>query len=173
MGIFKVDNGYARLPYGRPMRLRHIEGPVFVVRRVGLSPRTLIRTGKDAPGKRRPRAQKDGTYAKPGSDFDGRCGEYGDTQIDWSSNLISGGEEGCKIAKPSDSAPDSIRLDVVCTSADREGQRYKEIIVLKKIDEKTIFIRETQDGKFKRPGGRMAYCPDKLQRSYKENNRKS
>jgi len=116
---------------------------------------------------------KDGTYAEPGPGFDARCGEYGDTQIDWSSNLISGGEEGCKIAKLSDPAPGSIKLDVVCESADREGRPYKEIILLKKIDEKTIFIRETQDGKFKRPGGRMAYCPDKLQRSYKENNRKS
>ncbi|WFU83772.1 hypothetical protein QA645_13805 [Bradyrhizobium sp. CIAT3101] len=116
---------------------------------------------------------KDGTYAEPGSEFDARCGEYGDTQIDWSSNFISGGEEGCKIAKLSDTAPGSIRLDVVCRSADREGQRYKEIILLKKIDEKTIFIRETQDGKFKRPGARMTYCPDELQRQYRENNKKS
>jgi hypothetical protein len=127
-------------------------------------------SSKNASDRWRP---KDGTYAEPGPELDARCGEYGDTQIDWSSNFISGGEEGCKIAKLSDTAPGSIRLDVVCTSADREGRRYKEIVLLKKIDEKTIFIRETQDGKFRRPGGRMAYCPDEMQRSYSDSKKKN
>lgn len=124
---------------------------------------------KSASGKWRP---KDGTYAEPGPEFDARCGGYGDTQIDWSSNFISGGEEGCKITKLSDTAPGSIRLDVVCYSAEREERSYKEIILLKKIDEKTIFVRETQDGKFRRPGGPMAYCPDELQKA-KETRRKA
>lgn len=124
---------------------------------------------KSSPGKWRP---KDGTYATPGSNFDARCGEYGDMQIDWSDNFISGGEEGCKITKLSDTAPGSIRLDVVCESADREGHPYKEIIILKKIDEKTIFTRETQDGKFRRSGGSMAYCPDGAQRMYSDSKKK-
>jgi len=124
---------------------------------------------KSAPGKWRP---KDGAYARPGPGFDARCGEYGDMQIDWSDNFTSGGEEGCKISKLSDTAPGSIRLDVVCESADREGHPYKEIILLKKVDEKTIFVRETQDGKFKRPGGSMAYCPDSAQRMYRESRKK-
>jgi hypothetical protein len=127
-------------------------------------------SSKTAPDRWRP---KDGTYAAPGPEFGARCGEYGDTQIDWSSKFISGGEEGCKISRLSDPVPGSIKLDVVCESADREGRPYKEIILLKKIDEKTIFIRETQDGKFKRPGGRMAYCPDELQRLYSESKKKS
>jgi hypothetical protein len=124
---------------------------------------------KSAPGKWRP---KDGAYATPGPDFTARCGEYGDTRIDWNDNFISGGEEGCKIVKLSDTASGSIKLDVVCESADREGHPYKEIILLKKIDEKTIFVRETQDGKFKRPGGSMAYCPDSTQRSYSASKKK-
>lgn len=115
---------------------------------------------------------KDGTYATPGPNFDARCGEYGDTQIDWNDNFISGGEEGCKITKLTDTALGSIRLDVVCESADREGRPYKEIILLKKIDEKAIFVRETQDGKFKRPGGSMAYCPDSAQRLYNDSKKK-
>lgn len=125
---------------------------------------------KTATDKWRP---KDGTYAEPGPDFNARCGEFGDTQIDWDANRISGGEEGCKIAKLSDSAPGSIRLNVVCHSAEREGRPYKEIIVLKKIDDKTIFLRETQDGKFKRPGGQMSYCPDEAQRLYNASKKRS
>lgn len=64
------------------------------------------------------------------------------------------------------------QLDVVCESADREGRPYNEIILLKKIDEKAIFVRETQDGKFKRPGGSMAYCPDSAQRLYNDSKKK-
>lgn len=124
---------------------------------------------KSAPGKWRP---KDGTYATPGPDFVARCGEYGDMRIDWGDNFTSGGEEGCKITKLSDTAPGSIRLDVICESADREGHPYKEIILLKKIDEKTIFVRETQDGKFRRSGGSMAYCPENAQRLYSDSKKK-
>jgi hypothetical protein len=61
---------------------------------------------------------------------------------------------------------------VVCESADREGHPYKEIIILRKIDEKTIFTRETQDGKFRRSGGSMAYCPDGAQRMYSDSKKK-
>jgi hypothetical protein len=125
---------------------------------------------KTVSGKWRP---KDGTYAKPGPEFGARCGEYGDMQVDWNSNFISGGEEGCKIVKLSDTAPGSIRLDTVCHSAEREGHPYKEITLLKKIDEKTIFVRETQDGKFRRPGGPMAYCPDDAQSLYSASKKKS
>lgn len=125
---------------------------------------------KSTSGKWRP---KGGTYAEPGPSFDARCGEYGDAQIDWSSNFISGGEEGCRITKLSDTAPGSIKLDVVCHSAERGERSYKEVFLLKKIDEKTIFVRETQDGKFKRPGGPMAYCPDEMQRTYSDSKKKS
>lgn len=111
----------------------------------------------------------DGTYAEPGPEFNLRCGEYGDAQIDWADNSISGGEEDCKIIKLTDTAPGCIRLDTICTSAAREGESYKEITLLKKIDEKTIFLRETQDGKFTRSGARMAYCPEDQQRMYQEN----
>ncbi len=110
---------------------------------------------------------KDGTYAEPGANFNTRCGEFGDTQIERAENSINGGEEGCKIVKLSDTAPGAIRLDVVCTDIERE-KPYKEIVLLKKIDEKTIFLRETQNGKFKRPGGKMSYCPEEAQRMYTE-----
>jgi len=117
---------------------------------------------KPATEKWRP---KDGTYAEPGANFNARCGEFGDTQIEWAENSINGGEEGCKIVKLSDTAPGAIRLDVICTDIERE-KPYKEIVLLKKMNEKTIFLRETQNGKFKRPGGKMSYCPEDAQRSY-------
>ena len=69
--------------------------------------------------------------------------------------------------KLSDTASGAIKLDVICT--DIEGDKpHKEIVLLKKMDERTIFLQETQNGKFKRPGGKMTYCPEEAQRMYTE-----
>jgi hypothetical protein len=57
---------------------------------------------------------QDGVYVEPGADFNARCGEFGDIQIEWAENSIDGGEERCKIVKLSGTAPGAIRLDVVC-----------------------------------------------------------
>lgn len=121
-------------------------------------------SAKPAMDKWRP---KDGVYADTGVTFAERCGEFGDTIIALAEKSISGGEEGCKITKLTDTAPGAIKLDLACTDIERE-KPYKEIILLKRIDDKTIFLRETQNGKFKRPGGQMSYCPEEAQRSYTE-----
>jgi hypothetical protein len=137
----------------------------------------LFNSTTPAPGEERPKPSlekwrpKGGTYAEPGVAFNARCGEYGDTQIDWEANAINGGEEGCKIVKLSDTGPAAIRLDVVCTDIERE-KPYKETILLKKIDDTTIYLRETQNGKFKRAGGSMAYCPEEAQRLYAQSRNK-
>jgi len=126
-------------------------------------------------GSAAPRAEKwrpkNGIYAEPGTGFNARCGEFGDTLIEWNDNYISGGEEGCKIAKVSDMATGSIKLDVLCTNSDTETP-YKEIILLKKVNDKTIFFRETQNGKFSRDGGEMTYCPAPAQRLYIDSKKK-
>jgi|1185.fasta_scaffold190229_1 hypothetical protein len=137
----------------------------------------LFNSTTPALGEERPKPSiekwrpKGGTYAEPGVAFNARCGEYGDTQIDWEANAINGGEEGCKIVKLSDTSPAVIKLDVVCTDIERE-KPYKEIILLRKIDDTTIYLRETQNGKFKRAGGPMAYCPEEAQRLYAQSRKK-
>jgi hypothetical protein len=114
---------------------------------------------------------KNGTYAEPGTRFNARCGKFGDTQIEWAKKSINGGEEGCEIDKVSDTAPGSIKLDVLCTNSDTETP-YREIILLKRVNDKTIFIRETQNGKFARDGGQMTYCPESAQRLYVDSEKK-
>lgn len=153
-------NGFVKLNWMKRLTLM-LTLVALLLQWAGLS--LHAREGRESPsGKWRP---KEGSYAEPGPEFDARCGEYGDARIDWSTNFISGGEGGCNITKISDVAPGNIRLDVGCYSAQRGERSYKETILLKKIDEKTIFFRETQDGKFRRSGGPMAYCPDELQMS--------
>ena len=44
----------------------------------------------------------------------------------------------------------------------------REVILLKKIDEKAIFYRGTTNGKFKEPSARYSYCPEDVQRMHIE-----
>jgi hypothetical protein len=51
-----------------------------------------------------------------------------------------------------------IKLGVVCTDIEKAKN------LLKKIDVKTILIREIENGKWKRPGGQMSNCPGEVPR---------
>jgi hypothetical protein len=108
---------------------------------------------------------KDGVYAGP-TNFNDKCGDSPDLFLELAENALSaGGEEMCKIVKLADTAPGTITLDVTCTDIERETP-YKKIILLKKIDEKTIFWRATADAKLKfaNAGVRVSYCPEEAQR---------
>lgn len=122
---------------------------------------------------------KEGTYAAPGADFGPRCGEFGDVIIELGQRSISGNEWGCKITKLTDTAPGVIRLEMTCNDYnlaeyinDKDPnpyeRKFKEIMLLRKIDEKSMFVRKTQNGKFKDPDWRASYCPEDAQRMYTE-----
>ena len=109
---------------------------------------------------------KDGTYlgVKTDPKYD-RCLDFGDLVVELAEKSIGGNEWGCKIVKLTDTAPGIIRLDVACTTLERE-KPYNDIIVLKKIDDKTILYRPATNGKFKHPGEQMSYCPEEAQRLF-------
>jgi hypothetical protein len=110
---------------------------------------------------------KDGPYASLGADFSKRCGDFGDATIDLAEKAVGGSEQKCEIIKLTDAAPGAIRLDVSCVDTEREDP-HKEIILLKKVDENTIFYRQTYKEKFKYPGAKYSYCPEEAQRMYIE-----
>jgi hypothetical protein len=131
---------------------------------------------KPATEKWRP---KEGTYAAPGVDFSLRCGEDADVIVELKDNSISGNEWSCKVTRLTDTAPGAIRLDMVCydynlaesinsKDPDPEERTFKEIMLLRKIDGKSMFVRRTVNGKFKDPDWRASYCPDEAQRMYIE-----
>jgi hypothetical protein len=110
---------------------------------------------------------KDGLYAGS-ANFNNKCQDSPDLFLELAKKMLSaGGEELCKIVKLANTAPDAITLDVTCTDIERETP-YKKIILLKKIDETTIFWRATADAKLKftYPGVRVSYCPEEAQRAY-------
>jgi hypothetical protein len=135
-----------------------------------------INIAEPVMGKWRP---KEGTYAAPGADFSLRCGEFGDVIVELNKKSISGNEWSCKINKLMDTAPGSIKLDITCNDYnlalfinDRDPNAYekkfKEIMLLRKIDGKSMFVRKTLNGKFKDPDWRASYCPEDAQRMYTE-----
>jgi hypothetical protein len=139
-------------------------------------PGFALDSAKPAAEKWRP---KDGLYASPDKDFENQCGEYGDVIVELAEKSISGREWSCEITKLTDTAPGAIKLDMTCNDYnlaeninERDpnpyGRKFKEIMLLKKIDEKTIFVRKTLNGKFKDPRWHAAYCSEEMQRSYSE-----
>ena len=131
---------------------------------------------KPATDKWRP---KDGSYASPGKDFESQCGEFGDVVIQLAEKSISGNEWGCKIDKLTDTAPDAIRFNMTCNDYNlglsinpRDPnvyeREYKEVMLLKRINEKAISVRKTLNGKFKYPSWQADYCPDEAQRLHAE-----
>ena len=110
---------------------------------------------------------KEGLYAVPGPKFSDSC-EDEHAFIELADNLVGGSEYGCKVRKLTDTAPGVIKLDVTCDDAQTETSR-KEVIVLKRLDDKTVFWRGTDHGKFTPRGMRFTYC-EEFQRAHREAN---
>ena len=122
---------------------------------------------------------KNGTYNVPGQDLIKRCNESTDLDIEMVERTIRGNEWNCKITKLSDTAPGAIRLDMTCDDynlaefldpkdPNADERIFKEVMLLKKIDDNTIVVRRTRNGKFTDPNWRASYCPEEAQRMYTE-----
>src|SRR5262249_12605543 len=120
---------------------------------------------------------KDGTYAAPGKDFDGQCGEFGDVIIEFADKAVLGNERSCRIEKLRDTAPGAIRLDLICDDYNLAiflgdpspyDRKFREIMLVRKIVGDTISVRKTLNGKFTAPAWRASYCPEEKQRWYRE-----
>jgi hypothetical protein len=118
---------------------------------------------------------KEGTYASPGKGFAETCGESGDLAIALREKSVSGHEWGCKVRKLIDAGPGAIRLVTICDDYNLaedlkkpEGTEFKEVVLLKKIDDKSMLVRKTVDGKFKDPEWKAVYCPKDAQQMYRD-----
>ena len=141
---------------------------------LGATTLSLAQDGAKPPEKWRP---KDGTYAGPGKDFDSHCGEFGDVIVELAEKKVSGNEWSCDVTKLSDTAAGAIRLDMSCddynlglaiNDPNPYDRKFKEIMLLKKLDETAIIVRKTSNGKFAYPRWRASYCPEEAQRMYTE-----
>jgi hypothetical protein len=121
---------------------------------------------------------KDGTYVGPGHNYN-RCGDFGDVIVELADKSISGSEWSCKVTRLTDTAPGAIRLDMTCNDynlalfindhdPNAYERKFKEVMLLRKIDGKSMFVRKTQNGKFKDPDWQADYCSEEDQRAYTE-----
>jgi hypothetical protein len=109
---------------------------------------------------------KGGAYASPGVNFDKKCSDLGDVVIDVARKYVAATDVVCKITRLTETTPSTIKLDMTCT--DENETPRKEIMLLRRIDDNTFFLRGTQNGKFLQPGEPTSYCPEKMQRIYRE-----
>ena len=127
---------------------------------------------------------RDGLYAHPGKDFDSQCGEYGDIIIGLAEKSVSGHEWDCKVTKRTDTSPDAITLNMTCSDYNlaatlfprdpkSEEKKFKEVLVLKKINKKSMSVRKTLNGKFTGASWQTDYCLENWQRSYIESRAKT
>ena len=129
---------------------------------------------KPAAEKWRP---KNGVYALAGKGFAERCENSGDFSVELGEKNVAGDEWSCAIKKLTDIGPNAIRLDLTCSDENLEAVipkpdpnseelQFKETMTFRKIDDKLLFIRKSQNGKTDFPESRVAYCPPKAQRAY-------
>jgi hypothetical protein len=142
-----------------------------------ITPTLAQDNAKPTTGKWRP---MEGTYASPGKGFVEACGEFGDLIVQLRDKEISGHEWGCKVRKLTDTGPDAIRINMTCGDLNLaenlkppEGKKFSEVILLKKIDDKSMLVRKTLDGKFKDPEWKAVYCPKESQQMYRDATAKS
>jgi hypothetical protein len=117
---------------------------------------------------------KDGLYGDPRKELDGWCGDEG-LSVALKKKQVVGYEWTCDITKVTNTTPGSVRLDMTCADLNlaqslyprdpkAEERLFKEVMLLDKVDEKTIFIRKTSNGKFRGRRWQATYCPDEQQR---------
>jgi uncharacterized protein with FMN-binding domain len=132
-------------------------------------------TAATAAAKWRP---KDGTYAAPSADFKSHCADFGDLIVDLAKNSIGGNEWSCDVTRLTDTASGTLRIDMTCNDynlADDldpkdpapENRKFKEVMYLKKVDDKSMIVRKSSNGKLD-GSWRADYCPADEQRIYIE-----
>ncbi len=122
---------------------------------------------------------QDGIYATPGTNFEDRCLKSSDAIIEMTERSISSGTDKCSVTFIRDEL-DAIRLFATCgqeanaqSSIGRIGDGgsplappSSEAIVLKKIDDKTVFLQKSKNGNFVDAGEQLSFCGSEVQRTY-------
>ena len=131
---------------------------------IGMAMPALAQGVTNSPEKWRP---KDGYYTVPAehSADEPPCNVMPDFHVEFRKKWINAGEAfGCKIEKITDVTKDTIRLDLSCDEDGSGGDPndihwQKEIMTLRKINEKSFVMRMTKQGKFSWPEWRLSYWP--------------
>ena len=120
-----------------------------------------------------------GIYAIPGTNFDDRFLKSGDAIIELAERSISTGADTCNVTFIRNE-PNALQMFVTCDTAsnarDAVGSHAEarsnpvpsrpETIILKKIDDKAVFLQMTKERKFVDAGGQLSYCGKEAHKIY-------
>lgn len=114
----------------------------------------------------------DGPYAAPGKDHAERCLDFGDMTLDLK-RMSRGEPDGfCKIRFLTRLSQYQIRLDMICSDVANE-KHHRESALIERIDENSIFYRETERSAWKRSRSVSTYCGEGVRDVYENNLRRS
>ena len=132
---------------------------------IGIATPALAQDVVKSPAKWRP---KDGHYVFAGENSAEQCKILSDFLIELRKKRVIGNESfNCKVTKLTDVTERAIRLDLSCDENGidddddddpKHARLYKEIMTLRKIDGKSLFMNITKKGKFNLPESRISYC---------------
>jgi len=120
---------------------------------------------------------KDGIYVSAGKDFAERCGESTEFVVELREKIVGGDEWNCKVDRLGDIASNTLRLDLTCNDYNLAedvnnrdpnpyDRKFKEVMMLRKIDENSFLVRKTLNGKFRVSEWKAVYCPAEAQKRY-------
>lgn len=130
---------------------------------IGTAMPALAQDVVKSPEKWRPR---DGSYVYAHEKSDEACKTLADTLIELRKKLVVGNESfNCKVMRLTDVTEGAIRLDLSCHESDLDedddpahARMHREIMTLRKIDGKSLFMNITKNGKFNLPESKLSYC---------------
>jgi hypothetical protein len=118
---------------------------------------------------------KDGIYAYGGKDFDVRCSDFGELTIALARSKIMGYEVSCKVTNRTRIAPETLKINLLCLDYNLAAHlgkpdewEFKEVMLLRRINETTLSVQKTINGKLTDPSAQATYCPEPAQRKYTE-----
>lgn len=122
---------------------------------------------------------KDGIYVTAGKDLAERCGESTEFVVELQERSLGGNEWNCRVDRVVEVTSDALRLNLTCNDYNLAeyldnhdpnpyDKKFKEIVTLRKVDEKSFFVRKTLNGRFRIPEWRAVYCPLEAQQAYRE-----
>jgi hypothetical protein len=164
-----------------PRILRHPLSLAFVLALASsaATPVTAQEIAKTMPAPAEGWRPKDGIYAYGGKDFDVRCSDFGELTIALARSKIMGYEVSCKVTNRTRIARETLKIGLLCLDYNLAAHlrkpdewEFKEVMLLKRINETTLSVQKTTNGKFTDPSAQATYCPERAQRKYTEMLRK-
>ena len=103
---------------------------------------------------------KDGLYVEADVNLTGPCQDQSRFLLELTKrSFIVDEAYGCRVTRITDTAPNALRLEMACRASEITGQKAGvEIMTIRKIDDKSFFMRVRRKGEIARPAWRVNYC---------------